>query len=178
MKLTRHLFLKSFLATLGLILIVAGCYLTFHFIYLSVWEVRGLVRSPYPFSAFSSPVALYGTLILLLAVVAGWGFTFGKRIWRAIKGKSDWSRIIIYTGISLFPMILLLMGIYYLYVRGYESYLHYRVVEVITSSEYQLSKAREIIIQIAKIDLYEGILYAIAGGVTWWSEYSFLKGRT
>jgi hypothetical protein len=141
--------------------------MSFHFIYQSIWEVRGLVRSPYPISAFSNPAILYGVSILLLAVIAGWILTFGRSIWKAIKNKSDWSRIIIVTGISLISMSLLLIGIYYLCVKGYHLYLDYKVVEIVGAPEVK-PKVRGLIIQFAKPDLMRGILYVTIGSLGWW----------
>lgn len=167
MDLNRYLISKLFSTLLGLLLIAAGCYVSFHFIYQSIWEVRGLVRSPYPISVFSSPAVLYGVSILLLAVIVGWIFTFGRSIWKAIKNKSDWSRISIITGISLVLMSLLLIGIYYLCVKGYHTYIIYKVVEIVGTPEVN-PKVRGLVIQLAKPDLMRGILYVTTGSLSWW----------
>ncbi|MGD2249342.1 MAG: hypothetical protein PVF58_13120 [Candidatus Methanofastidiosia archaeon] len=158
---------KAIKAMIGLFLIVAGCFSIFYFSYLTIREIRGLIRVSYPFSAFSSPFVLYGVLFLIIAVIILWILTLGKNIWKEIQENPEWSKIIFTTGIFLFPLALLCMGIYYLCALGYQSYLEYRMVEIISASEYQVLKAREIIMKFAKQDILWGIFLVLAGISNW-----------
>jgi hypothetical protein len=161
---------KTIKAIFGLLLIVAGCFSIFYYPYRTIREIRGLIRSPYPFSAVSSPFALYGVLFLLIAVIILWIFTLGKNIWKEIQENPEWSKIIFVTGIFLFPIALLCMGIYYLCALGYQSYLEYRIVEISSASEYQVIKTREIIMKFAKQDILWGIFLVLAGISSWLSS--------
>lgn len=159
---------QVFCVTGGVFCSAVGCAISYYFIYQSIWEIRGLVKSPYPVSAFSSPTALLGVSVLLSAVVGGWIITFGRDALKAVKGKSDKSKTIFVTGISLISMSILLIGIYFLCVQGYRWYVSYSIVKAIATSEKQFLIVRDIIIRFARIDCLRGILYFVLGGLIWW----------
>lgn len=171
----KTFFVRAFFSSLGLTLIIVGSYLIAYFIRQSIWDIRMFLRSSYPISAFSSPAVLLGISLLMFAIFIGWVLTFGRGIWKAIKNKSNWTAIILNTGLSFASLSFLLIGIYFLCVKGYHWYLDYEIAKALATSEKHFLTTRDMIIHFAKRDIIDGILYALLGGINWLLWFGSVK---
>ncbi|MBU7016058.1 MAG: hypothetical protein HXS44_01010 [Theionarchaea archaeon] len=161
MKVIYYFLIGSFSIIMGINLYKAA-----YIFYESMWRIRSLFVSGYPISAFRNPVVLIGIVVLILAVVGGFGIVIGKKVAGLWKDKSN---KIAYFALLFFVISLncVLHAIHYVCVEGYNFYVDYRMVAAISFSETQISQTHDVIIYLATRMCIIGILYFLVGAFSW-----------
>ena len=170
MKVIYYFLIGLFLFVIGIILFHAA-----HIFYESMWIIRSLFVSGYPISAFRNPFVLIGIVVLIFAVVGGFGIVIGKKVARLWKDKSNKTA---YITLPFYVISLdcVLHAIHYLCVEGYNFYVDYRIVGGQSISETQILMARDIIIDLASRECIIGILFFLTGVLSWWTALILSKG--